>query len=257
MSIVNVSLKKVSTHNLPKAIAAAVAIALASASVSTSAQAGEVAKKQGPSKEQKIGMASGTVAGALVGGPFGAGVGFIIGTIAGVHAEKVRATAKKANSLEGELTGVQQELSAAQIALSAVAQKSGADPQDPMIAQLAQRLRADVMFRTASAELDANAVSKLGELAIVLASYPNLSIEIDGYADPRGKADGNLELSQQRASAVRAALIVGGAKPESIRITAHGEQLSTAAKGDVEAYSWERRVSLSVVPTQVQVAQAQ
>jgi outer membrane protein OmpA-like peptidoglycan-associated protein len=257
MSIVNMSLKKVSTHNLPKAIAAAVAIALASASASTSAQAAETAKKQGPSKEQKIGMASGAITGAIVGGPFGAGVGFIVGTIAGVHAEKVRATAKKATSLEVELAGAQQELSAVQAALSAAAQKSGEDPADPMLAQLAQRLRADVLFRTASAELDATAASKLGDLAIVLASYPNLSIEIDGYADPRGKADGNLELSQQRASAVRAALIVGGAKPESIRLTAHGEQLSTAAKGDMEAYSWERRVSLSVVPVQAQMAQAQ
>jgi len=255
MSIVNVSTKKISTHNLPKAIAAAVALALASASVSTSAQAGEGSKQQGPSKEQKIGMVSGTVTGALVGGPFGAGVGFIIGTIAGVHAEKVRATAKKASSLEGELAGVQQELTAAQAALSVAAEKSG---EDPMIAQLAQRLRADVLFRTASAELDANASSKLGDLATVLASYPGLVIEIDGYADPRGKAGENLELSQQRASAVRAALIVGGAKPDSIRIAAHGEQLSTAAKGDMEAYSWERRVSLSVIPAaKVQVAQAQ
>ena len=234
-----------------KVIAAAVALALASASV----QAGEPGKKQSASKEQKIGMTSGVVTGALIGGPFGAGVGFIIGTIAGVHAEKVRATAKKAAALEGQLADVQQELSAAQIALSAASEKSG---EDPMLAQLAQRLRADVLFRTASAELDADASSKLGDLATVLANYPNLSIEIDGYADPRGKADGNLELSQQRASAVRAALIVGGAKPDSIRIAAHGEQLSTAAKGDMEAYSWERRVSLSVVPaTQVQVAQAQ
>jgi OOP family OmpA-OmpF porin len=125
-----------------------------------------------------------------------------------------------------------------------------------MLTQLAQRLRADVLFRTASAELDATASAKLGDLAAVLAKYPNLIIEIDGYTDPRGKAGENLELSQQRASAVRAALIVGGANPESIRVTAHGEQLSTAAKGDMEAYSWERRVSLSVQPAgQSQVAQ--
>jgi outer membrane protein OmpA-like peptidoglycan-associated protein len=243
------SIVKVSTIKVSKTIAAAVTLALASASV----QAAEVPNKQSPSKEQNIGMASGTIAGALIGGPFGAGVGFIIGTVAGVHAEKVRATAKKATSLEGQLAGVQQELSAAQAALSAAAEKSG---EDPMITQLAQRLRADVLFRTASAELDANASSKLSDLATVLANYPGLVIEVDGYADPRGKAGDNLELSQQRASAVRAALIVGGAKPESIRVTAHGAQLSTATKGDMEAYSWERRVSLSVMPaTPAQVAQ--
>jgi len=220
---------------------------------SASVQAAELPKDQATSKEQKIGMVSGAVTGALIGGPFGAGVGFIVGTIAGIHAEKVRATAKKATSLEGQLASVEQELSAAKASLNAAAEKSG---EDPMLTQLAQRLRADVLFRTASAELDADASSKLGDLATVLANYPKLIIEIDGYADPRGKAGENFELSQQRASAVRAALIVGGAKPESIRVTAHGEQLSTAIKGDMDAYSWERRVSLSVLPApQAQVAQ--
>jgi len=236
---------KVSSSKVSKAIAVAVALALGSASV----QAAEASK--GPSKEHKIGMISGTIAGALIGGPFGAGVGFIVGTVAGVHAQKVRATAKQATELEGQLATTQSELAAAQAALASAAEKSG---EDPMLAQLAQRLRADVMFRTASAELDSDASSKLGDLAAVLAKYPGLQIEIDGYADPRGKAGENYELSQQRASAVRAALIVGGAQPDSIRIAAHGEQLSTAAKDDMDAYAWERRVSLSVVtaaPSQV------
>jgi outer membrane protein OmpA-like peptidoglycan-associated protein len=240
---------KVKSTKLTSAIAVAVAIGLGSASVQAAGQS----KDQAPSKEQKIGMVSGTVTGALIGGPFGAGVGFIVGSIAGIHAEKVRATAKKAIALEDQLASVQQELTSAQVSLNAAAEKSG---EDPMLAQLAQRLRSDVLFRTASAELDANASSKLGDLATVLANYPNLIIEIDGYADPRGKAGENFELSQQRASAVRAALIVGGAKPESIRVTAHGEQLSTAIKGDMDAYSWERRVSLSVLPAApAQVAQ--
>jgi outer membrane protein OmpA-like peptidoglycan-associated protein len=216
-------------------------------------QASESSKEvsKGPSKEHKIGMVSGTIAGALIGGPFGAGVGFIVGTVAGVHAQKVRETAKQATALEGQLATTQTELAAAQAALASAAEKSG---EDPMLAQLAQRLRADVLFRTASAELDPGASSKLADLAIVLAKYPGLQIEIDGYADPRGKAGENYELSQQRASAVRAALIVGGAQPDSIRIAAHGEQLSTAAKDDMDAYAWERRVSLSVVssaPSQV------
>jgi outer membrane protein OmpA-like peptidoglycan-associated protein len=236
---------KVSSSKVSKAIAVAVALALGSASV----QAAEASK--GPSKEHKIGMVSGTIAGALIGGPFGAGVGFIVGSVAGVHAQKVRATAKQATELEGQLATSQSELAAAQAALASVAAKSG---EDPLLAQLAQRLRADVLFRTASAELDSGASSKLADLAAVLVKYPGLQIEIDGYADPRGKAGENYELSQQRASAVRAALIVGGAQPDSIRIAAHGEQLSTAAKDDMDAYAWERRVSLSVVsaaPSQV------
>jgi len=245
------SIVKVSTHKVSKAIAAAVALTLTVASV----QAETLAKKSAPSKEQKIGMASGVVTGALIGGPFGAAVGFIVGSVAGIHAEQVRATAKKASGLEIQLADSQRELAAAQIALTDAAQKSN---DDPLLAQLAQRLRADVLFRTASAELDTTSTSKLADLAALLTSYPGLVIEIDGYADPRGKSDENLELSQQRALAVRAALIVGGAKPDNIRLAAHGEQLSTATKGDLEAYAWERRVSLSVMPaTTGQVAQTQ
>jgi outer membrane protein OmpA-like peptidoglycan-associated protein len=239
-----------SSTRVSKLIAGAVALALASASV----QAGQESNKAVASKEQKIGMASGAITGALIGGPFGAAVGFIVGTISGAHVGEVRATSKKAAGLESELATTQQELAAAQSALSNAAEKAG---EDSMLAQVAQQLRTDVLFRTASAELDATSISKLAELGALLANYPRLTIEIDGYADPRGKADGNFELSQQRASAVRTALIVGGAKSENIRLVAHGELLSTAAKGDLEAYAWERRVSLSVTSgTPGQVAQA-
>lgn len=234
---------------LSKAMACALMLTVAGAS----AHADDQSKKRPVSKEAKIGMASGVVAGALIGGPFGAGVGFIIGSVIGDHAKQVRDTNKKARILEGELISVQEQLESAQSALIKASEKSG---DDPMLAQLAQRLRADVLFRTKSAELDPDSQSKLTDLAGVIAKYPGLVIEIDGYADPRGKADENLELSQQRASAVRSALIVGGANPDSIRIAAHGETLSTAAKDDMEAYAWERRVSLSVTAKEEsQVAQ--
>ncbi|HEX2494616.1 MAG TPA: hypothetical protein VHK24_12645 [Steroidobacter sp.] len=42
------------------------------------------------------------------------------------------------------------------------------------------------------------------------------------------------------------AAMSGGALPEQIRVTAHGEDLATAPKGDLEAYAWERRVSVSI-----------
>lgn len=238
-----------------KSVTAAVLVALGSVSISSSASArasGPV-NKQPASKELNVGIGSGAIAGAFVGGPFGAVIGVMVGAIAGKHAEKVRATAKKATALEAQLASTTQQLSDAQLALNAAAEKSN----DPMLVQLAQQLRGDVLFRTGSAELDANALNKLGQLASVLAAYPGLGVEVDGFADPRGKAGENFELSQQRASAVRAALIVGGAAPDSIRLTAHGEQLSTAAKDDMEAYSWERRVSVVVVTSSpTQVAQA-
>ena len=239
------------SRTVSKLVAGAVVLALASAG----AHAKEGGTGKSPSKEQKIGMVSGAAVGAIVGGPFGAAVGFIVGTVSGIHAEKVRATAKKAAELEMQLATSQSELTQAQTMLAAAAEKAG---QDALLLQLAKGLRGDVLFRTASAELDATSTTKLGELGGMIAKFPGLAIDIDGFADPRGKQDSNYELSQQRALAVRAALISGGANPDNIRIAAHGEQLSTAAKGDMEAYAWERRVSLSLATqAQGQVAQAQ
>ena len=50
-----------------------------------------------------------------------------------------------------------------------------------------------------------------------------------------------------------------GVAPEQIRLAAHGEDLTTAAENDVEAYAWERRVSLAIRPvtTASQTAVAQ
>lgn len=235
-------------------IAAAVAMALVGAGAHASD--GKSPSNERLSKEQSIGIAGGAITGALIGGPFGAAVGFIVGAAAGTHAQSVNATERKADALTEQLAKTKSELSDAQTALASAAeqfkeqekQQEAAQEQNPMFTQLAQRLRTDVLFRTASAELDISSSSKLTDLGAVLANYPGLVIDIDGYADPRGKAPANMELSAQRAAAVRAALITGGMQPDNIRVAAHGEQLSTATKGDMEAYAWERRVSLSVTP---------
>lgn len=126
-----------------------------------------------------------------------------------------------------------------------------------MLDALAQKLHADVLFRTADAELDSATSTKLEELGKLLAAHSQLEVQLHGFADPRGKSDENLKLSLERADAVREALIKGGASPEQIRISAHGEDLTTSPKGDLEAYAWERRVSLAIRPaTTTAVAQS-
>jgi len=117
-----------------------------------------------------------------------------------------------------------------------------------MFDQLVERLQADVMFRTGSAEVDAQVLARLEDLGKLVAMHSQLEIQLNGFADPRGTPEENLELSLRRADAVREALIRGGATPEQIRLSAHGEDLTTAAQDDTEAYAWERRVSLAIRP---------
>jgi outer membrane protein OmpA-like peptidoglycan-associated protein len=224
---------------MKRALIAASAIALSAGA----AHAGE----NKFTKEEGVGMLGGAATGALVGGPIGAAVGLMFGGILGDNIGTANRANLRAQTLE-------QELIDTRIALAKASERTGGDE---MLDALAQRLHADVMFRTGGAELDLEVAGKLEELGKLLAAHNQLEVQLHGFADPRGNAEKNLELSMQRASAVREALINGGAAPEQIRITAHGEDLTTAPKDDLEAYAWERRVSLSIRPTgETKLAQA-
>jgi outer membrane protein OmpA-like peptidoglycan-associated protein len=154
---------------------------------------------------------------------------------------------------------LEDELVDTRLALSKASEAAGEEAgEGQMLTALAERLQADVMFRTGSAELDEPVSTKLGELGKLLADHHQLEVQLHGFADPRGNTEENLKLSALRAEAVRAALIGGGADPTQIGLSAHGEDLTTAAKDDVEAYAWERRVSLSIRPVnETSVAKSQ
>jgi outer membrane protein OmpA-like peptidoglycan-associated protein len=203
------------------------------------------------SKPQGAGMLTGATAGAVVGGPIGAFVGLIVGGIVGDSIDEAQTADRRAQSIEEELLQTRRELALA------IQQPQIQDNGEVMFAALAERMRADVMFRTGSTVLEVPTQMQLKELGAVLAAHPNLVVEVHGFADPRGKLQQNQVLSQERAERVRDAIAFGGAAPEQIVVAAHGEELARAAKNDVEAYAWERRVSLHITPnTQGQVAQS-
>jgi outer membrane protein OmpA-like peptidoglycan-associated protein len=225
---------------LKQAVIAGVAIAMASGV----AHAGE---KNKFTKEEGVGGLTGAAVGAFVGGPIGAAVGFMVGGVMGDSIGTANRATLQAKQLE-------QDLIDARIALAKASERQGGDE---MLDALAQRLHADVLFRTGSADMDAEVAAKLEELGKLLALHGQLEIQVHGFADPRGNAEKNLELSMLRATAVRDALIKGGATPEQIRVAAYGEDLTTAPKDDLEAYAWERRVSVAIRPSTVSVAKAQ
>lgn len=222
-----------------KALITAVALAVSTGA----AHAGE---KNKLTKEEGVGMLSGATAGAIVGGPIGAAVGFMFGGILGDSIGTASRAQLHAEQMEQHSRKLEQELIDTRIALAKASERTGGDE---MLDALAQRLHADVMFRTNEATMESDVVSKLEDLGKLLALHGQLEVQLHGFADPRGSSEKNLELSLDRANAVREALIRGGAAPEQIRLWAHGSDLTTAPKGDLEAYAWERRVSLSIRPT--------
>ncbi len=236
-----------------KTLVAAIAIAMScgaahAGTTSTTKAHGEFTKEAGK------GMLAGAAAGAAVGGPVGAAVGFMIGAVMGDSMGTAKHAEARAQLAELRAQNLEKDLLDTRLALAKASERTGGDE---MLDALAERLHADVLFRTAAADLDTPVATQLQELGKLLAAHSQLEIELHGFADPRGNPEKNIELSLMRANAVREALIQGGAAPEQIQIKAYGEDMSTAPKGDLEAYAWERRVSVAIRPTgQVSVAQA-
>lgn len=98
------------------------------------------------------------------------------------------------------------------------------------------KLRGGVSFVGDTAQIDPRSLPLLAEVADVLLSKPEIvQLEIQGHTDNKGVAEANVDLSRQRALAVREALVragveghrllaqgYGGAKPVAPNITAGG-----------------------------------
>jgi len=223
--------------------------------------AGPALADDGAGREEGIGMVSGAAAGALVGGPVGAMVGVMIGGLFGervriasaatvradrmseeaqVTRAKLREETSRADRLAAEADETRTKLRAATTRIAAL-------EDNRILEDLADRLTADVLFRTGSDTLEPDAERRLSELAGVLQEIAGARLELHGFADPRGDESFNRALSERRAQRVQEALIAGGLDPTRLVVVAHGESDSTALAGDQDAYAWERRVTLSLV----------
>jgi outer membrane protein OmpA-like peptidoglycan-associated protein len=83
---------------------------------------------------------------------------------------------------------------------------------------------ADVLFAFDSAQLAADASSKLQPIADWAKCNPKGAVIIEGHADPRGTADYNQKLSAQRAAAVREKLVDLGVPSARIVMSVYGKQ---------------------------------
>jgi outer membrane protein OmpA-like peptidoglycan-associated protein len=80
---------------------------------------------------------------------------------------------------------------------------------------------------------------RLANVAAVLASHPELSVRVEGYAD--GQA-----LSQERAQAVRAALVAQGAGPGAVSAIGFGDLRPIASNATAAGREQNRRVEVVV-----------
>lgn len=195
-------------------------------------------------KEERVGVGTGAVIGAVAGGP----VGFIIGAAIGA---KIGDTVHKKNESIDALSGSLEDSRDRVARLSNDVDTLGSEIErmrqvsNPEAVNLLQAgIAMDFLFRTDEHTLADTTGGRLAELAGILATTPDIRIQLDGFADERGDKDYNLVLSQKRVEFVRDQLVAAGIDPSRIQTSAYGE--AAAQDQDVDSYALERRVNMKV-----------
>lgn len=204
---------------------------------------------EGPSREEGAGIGLGVVIGGAAGGPVGAFIGAAIGAKVG---DELHQRDKDVDSLTASLNGSQSRVTTLEKNVSALngeirsmdgELKEIRDFAKPeLLALLSAGIEMDLLFRTDEDVLADTTGGKLSQLAASLAGNPDIRIRLDGYADERGDAAYNQELSLRRVEHVRDLLVSNGIPSSRISTDAHGE--SPAVDENVDSYALERRVSL-------------
>ena len=105
----------------------------------------------------------------------------------------------------------------------------------------------DVLFEVGETDLLPSAAQNLDDVIELLESEPDKEIRIEGHTDSTGPAELNLRLSQQRAEAVRDALIERGIDPDRLKAIGMGEDFPIATNETAEGRASNRRVDVIVL----------
>ena len=201
------------------------------------------------SREETIGVGVGAIIGAAAGGP----VGFVIGAGLGAKiGDEIDNRGDEIDSLSATLDETETTVRELEVDLDAVTADLDQTTDElerlhrlarpELIALMQTGVNVDLLFRTDEDVLSDSMGARLTSLARSLATNPHIHIRLDGFADQRGEAEYNLELSERRVEFVRDRLIAAGVDESRISYAAHGEV--TAEDESVDSFALERRVSL-------------
>jgi outer membrane protein OmpA-like peptidoglycan-associated protein len=104
----------------------------------------------------------------------------------------------------------------------------------------------DVLFDTASATLKPGAREKLARVAGILATHPDLHIEVEGHTDSVGSNEYNQKLSERRSGSVKTYLLQQKIPPAEVDSVGFGESRPVASNATAAGRQQNRRVELVV-----------
>lgn len=105
-----------------------------------------------------------------------------------------------------------------------------------------------IVFASSSSELPDSATALLDELVRVAATCPRAKLEIAGHTDASGNQAGNLRLSEDRAEAIEAALILKGIEADRVAARGYGAARPIAANDTDDGKARNRRIEVIVRP---------
>jgi len=209
----------------------------------------EVQQDPDPTKVN-VGLGLGALIGGLLAGPPGAIIGATSGAWFGIRESDsdndITSLEKKLNTQSIELAYQQNELASTREKYKNKFQQVVNNSKKQSLEKLSRGISYIIYYKTNDAEIQKDVQPKIKQLAELIKPYPQIKIQIAGYADHRGSVDFNQLLSKKRADKVRAAFIDAGISNQRFQLQAYGENAATARRGDKEAYVFDRRVTINL-----------
>ncbi len=117
---------------------------------------------------------------------------------------------------------------------------------EPIEVGLSVRLN-NIFFDFDKATLKSKSFPELDKVVQFLNDYPNINIEIEGHTDNKGSDDYNLNLSQERASAVMDYIVSKGINKSRIQAQGYGESQPVASNNSEAGRAENRRVVFTIL----------
>lgn len=106
---------------------------------------------------------------------------------------------------------------------------------------------AGIEFDSNQAVIRPSSLFAIDQAVAVLTDYPSLRIEITGHVDDRGSRERNVELSRQRAEAVRQRLIENGIDASRIEAKGYGPDMPVTSNSTAAGRQKNRCIEFRVL----------